>query len=238
MAGWDMRVDVDMRYTVNRAMDLVHSKGPSAASSFLYRFGVPGQVIERVIGPHAKAFLTRKCDRSSPRPILLSDVLATDELTFRQGPLPASPLEQCVEWPPARPTLYGLLASVRGGVGAGSVGVSLFDSTMDELTWIAICGDLVAFEGRRFPRRHSMCDVAFQTLHAQLFVQPHLYYEWMAQNGIFVDEALITPLILDHDRFLGTLWAVKQTDFGAEFSAAHLGMLQLHALAIATLVPH
>lgn len=227
MSHWDLRSNIEMRDTVNEALRMLDAKGPSAAAAFLYKFGVPAPVIERVLSRRANTALIGAHKFGSEHPVVLSDVLATYELSIREPGLPNSHSHPERSFREAG--VHAVLDRARPGMGADSVGISIFDEQKDELTWAAISGELAPFEGRRFPRRHSMCGVCFQTAQSQLFVQPHRFFEWMSMSGIFAEEALITPLRGQRQLFFGTMWAIMDAGNMGEFTAAHLGMLRLHA---------
>lgn len=231
----DLRTDHQTRGIVNEAVLIFRSKGASAGAIFLYRFGVPASVIERIVACEEGARLPLIKDRAKVRPTLISDVLATYQLALREPRLPLG-RQQLSNWPPKDQTLQGLLESARLATGADSVGVSLFDENLDDLTWKGIAGDLQSYSGQTIPRRNSMCDVCFQTAQSQLFLQPHRYYEWMATAGLVFKEALVTPMRGGDQFYFGTLWAIANSDSSVEFTAAHLGMLKMHAIIIRTVM--
>ena len=89
---------------------------------------------------------------------------------------------------------------------AESAGVSIFaDFRHDELTWFSTAGKAAPFQGRRYPRRHSMCGVAFARGQTELFLRPHLYFQWMAQAGMTIREGLVVPL-LSGGEIYGATW--------------------------------
>lgn len=110
---------------------------------------------------------------------------------------------------------------------AQSAGVSIFaNGQCDELTWMAVSGTLQLFASRRFPRRHSLCGVCFEHAAPQLFINPHLYFEWIAQAGITISEGLVAPLA-NEESIYGTVWLMTRDDqryFDAE-DARLLGLL-------------
>ncbi|HEY0064694.1 MAG TPA: hypothetical protein VGC21_21435 [Telluria sp.] len=220
MADCDERKDRELRATVDEGRRLRLFKGASVAANFMYRFGVPTPVIERVIYADHR-------DLPNGKPVPLSEVLATHELATR---IAASPANFPAASPQAGATLSDLVDRLRVHLQVDAVGISKFSRSCEELTWIEISGELAQFKGRRFPRRHSMCDVCFRTAQSQLFVRPQLHFRWMADNGIFVNEALITPLRGGRaELFLGTLWAVTVSDDSPLFNAGHLGVLRKYA---------
>ncbi|HEX8612088.1 MAG TPA: hypothetical protein VF800_12445 [Telluria sp.] len=102
---------------------------------------------------------------------------------------------------------------------AQSAGVSIFDNNdLDELTWGAAVGALAPYEGRRFPRSNSPCGLCFAYRSTQLFVQPHRYFAWMAQNNVHISEALVTPLIGQFGAFYGTIWVMSHDDTDIHFN--------------------
>lgn len=97
--------------------------------------------------------------------------------------------------------------------GAESAGISIFDhNDLDELTWAATVGVLAPYEGRRFPRSDSPCGVCFSYRSTQLFLRPHRYFGWMAQNDVIINEALVVPLIGQFGAFYGTIWVMSHDD--------------------------
>lgn len=226
-----MRTDQHTRGVVDEAIALCRARGASAAASFLYRFGVSAAVIERIITKEECLTATKNQEIEKDRPVLISDVLATYQLVLREPRLPGG-RKELGSWPPKNQTLQGLLESARRATGADSVGISLFDESLDDLTWIAIAGDLEKLTGEKIPRRNSMCDVCFQTAQSQLFIQPHRYFDWMAAAGLVVKEALVTPIRGGSQFYFGTLWAVANAESLTEFTAAHLGMLKMHAIVV------
>lgn len=111
--------------------------------------------------------------------------------------------------------------------GAQSAGVSLFYRyNSSELTWLRARGDLRDFEGRRFPRRHSPCGVALDANATQLFIRPHRYFQWIEQAGIYISEALVTPIMGPNGRKYGTLWMMTH-DGAHAFNQADARALEL-----------
>ncbi|MES2902479.1 MAG: hypothetical protein V4723_22315 [Pseudomonadota bacterium] len=166
----------------------------------------------------------------------LEDVLATQLLTER----PARP-----DQPVALQAVHTLLdthspLSIEAGCEhvlkschAESAGVSLFShAKYDELTWLVVRGHLARFQGRRFPHRHSMCGVCFDLDAAQLFVKPHLHFQWMQQAGIGIREALVAPLKNRRGQFEGTMWVMTHTKDHVRFNGGDLEVLELVASKI------
>lgn len=101
---------------------------------------------------------------------------------------------------------------------AQSAGVSIFaDPRYDELTWTSVAGHLEQFATRRYPRRHSLCGVCLDKRATQLFIRPHLYFQWIAQAGVRISEALVVPL-WSGDAIYGTVWVMAH-DEGRRFTA-------------------
>ncbi|MEJ7806421.1 MAG: GAF domain-containing protein [Telluria sp.] len=227
----DLRTDHQTRGIVEEAIALCRSRGANAAAAFLYRFGVSACIIERIIAREECSTATEVEDLEKARPVLISDVLATYQLVLREPRLPGG-RQELGSWPPTDQTLRGLLESARRATGADSVGVSLFDESLDNLTWIGIVGDAEKHRGQTIPRRNSMCDVCFQTAQAQLFLHPHRYFEWMTTAGFVVNEALVMPIRGGDQFYFGTLWAITNANSSVQFTAAHLGMLKMHAIIV------
>ncbi len=109
---------------------------------------------------------------------------------------------------------------------AQSAGVSIFaDARYDELTWVSTTGTLADFRQRRFPQRHSLCGVVFELRSTQLFVEPHRYFQWIAQAGVTIDEGLVVPLV-SGERLYGTIWAMTHEPVH-HFTAADEAMLAM-----------
>lgn len=224
------RKNEELRAAVEEGKRLRSEKGASLAATFMYQTGVPSSVIERVIYDPAGGQVGR--DSPSVR-ITMADVLLTHELATRVSDYapPAGALASLEVG-----NLSAVIGRLRDILQVDAVGVSLFAPSTEELTWIEIAGELRKYQGRRFPRRHSMCDVCFQTAQSQLFVRPHRYFKWMAHNGIFISEALITPLRGRSTLFIGTLWATTQNPRPVVLGAAHLAQLRLHAAEVARMI--
>ncbi len=112
--------------------------------------------------------------------------------------------------------------------GAQSAGVSLFyRHDRNELTWVRARGDLRDFEGRRFPRRHSLCGVALDANATQLFIRPHRYFQWIEQAGIYIAESLVTPIMGPNGRKFGTIWMMTHSGSAHVFNQADAAALEL-----------
>lgn len=128
----------------------------------------------------------------------LSDVLATPLLAER-GKREGSETWDTREGPVGhhrdRRSAIGLITlDSMARTGAQSAGISIFrTSVQDVLAWIIALGKLAEFQGYRFPLRHSLCGVRFDRSATQLVMEPHLYFQWIAQAGISISEALLRP---------------------------------------------
>jgi uncharacterized membrane protein YjjP (DUF1212 family) len=49
--------------------------------------------------------------------------------------------------------------------------------------------------------------VSLERRSSQLFVKPHLYFQWIAQAGVTISEGLVVPLF-DGPEIYGTIWAM------------------------------
>lgn len=170
----------------------------------------------------------------------LSDVLATNLLAFRRGD--QDQRSKAVEASAAVDlssninftSVCRLLANEALRLcRAESAGITIFDKNgKDELTWITIAGALSEFEGRRFPRRHSLCGISFDTKEIQLFIEPHRYFQWMRDAGITIDEALVCPLFGPEENLYGTIWTMTHEDQTKQFEQPDARILmQLAAVA-------
>ncbi len=167
----------------------------------------------------------------------LNYVLATKELAVRPKPegfAQTQPLNQ------ARRTFSSLVELVEHGVttlGTDAVGISQFsDGSGPELKWVAVAGTMREYEDRRFPLRHSMCGICFETGRPQLFVHPERFFKWMGVNGIGAIEALVAPVLSEQGAFLGTIWAMRHLKTSASFNQVHVEVLQVYALEVARLL--
>lgn len=120
--------------------------------------------------------------------------------------------------------LHAIAAQAARLCRADSAGISIFEnSRYDELTWTAVTGVMRQYEGRRFPRRHSMCGVCLEKRMAQLFISPHRYFRWMADAGIEIETALVAPIV-QRQCIPGTIW-IMQHDIAPRFHAQHAQIL-------------
>ena len=164
-------------------------------------------------------------------------VLATKELEIRPTPdglAYTEPLNQARR-------IFGsvgeLVEHAVSTLGTDAVGISHFsDTSGPELKWVAVAGTMREFEKRRFPLRHSMCGVCFETGKPQLFVHPERFFKWMGFNGIGAIEALVVPVRSDHGTFLGTIWAMRHMATSPSFNQVHLEVLEIYALDVARLL--
>ena len=120
--------------------------------------------------------------------------------------------------------LHGIVEQAAQLCSADSAGISIFENPhYDELTWTAVTGPLRQFEGRRFPRRNSMCGVCLEHRKAQLFIYPHRHFRWMAEAGIKIETALVVPIV-QRQHIPGTIW-IMQHDIAPRFNAGDAQML-------------
>ena len=148
--------------------------------------------------------------------MLLEEVLATERLAVLDPNRPVD--KQALLAPFAQlqsstesEVWDAVTEQVRALCGAESAGISIFaDRRYDELTWVSVVGELAPYATRRFPRRHSLCGVSLERRSAQLFVKPHLYFQWIAQAGVTISEGLVAPLFSGDDIY-GTIWAMFHT---------------------------
>ena len=153
--------------------------------------------------------------------IHLRDVLATGDLAEAAGSTipPTAPRDDAFLRFADDATLHHIVAVARTACSADSAGISLFDKRAhDELRWAVVAGDLAGFESRRFPLRHSLCGVCFDRRSAQLFKRPHLYFQWMALNDIFIESGLVYPVVDVSGAFIGTIWVMTNEDSSTQFS--------------------
>lgn len=142
----------------------------------------------------------------------LSDVLATELLNERE-PAPgkartrdsAGSVDALSENSLAR-----IAERARAACGAQSSGISIFrKGEKVESKWLLTTGVMAQYEGSAFPLRHSVCGVAADLGCTQLFIKPHLYFRWIEHAGVYISEALVTPLRAADGRCFGTLWVMS-----------------------------
>lgn len=170
----------------------------------------------------------------------LSEVIATGMLASRRGHDVAR--SDAVAASAALPSLLGLSFKASARLltrhalllcSSQSAGISVFDKGgNEELTWISVAGLLADFEGRRYPRRHSLCGVSFDSRAIELFVQPHRYFQWMQLARIVINEALVCPIFSPSGKLYGTIWVMSHDDDSIHFEEADARVLmQLAAVA-------
>lgn len=179
-------------------------------------------------------------DHSDKISMRLSEVIATGMLASRRGH--DTTRSDAVAASAALPSFLGLSFKASAHLltrhalllcGAQSAGISVFDKgSNDELTWISVAGVLADFEGRRYPRRHSLCGVSFDSRAIELFVQPHRYFQWMLLAGIVINEALVCPIFSPNGSLYGTIWVMSHDNGNIQFEEADARVLmQLAAVA-------
>lgn len=172
----------------------------------------------------------------------LSDILATDQLFARAAALPpiqegaASALPITLKRMSHLELIRLRCDEAMQECGAQSAGVTVFnDTSSPELTWLAATGVAKSFEGRRFPQRHSLCDVSFDRRAPQLFIEAQSYFLWMGEAGLRVREALVVPLRSPNGKFFGALW-IMQHDAGVQFTQQDVERLDHLATGVYALV--
>lgn len=155
----------------------------------------------------------------------LSEIIATDQLESRprrngdKAGIGLAPRVVPQEGVTLRDALRARCDEALRRCAAQSAGISIFDNDdLDELTWAATAGVLAPYEGRRFPRSDSPCGICFSYRSTQLFLHPHLYFHWMADNDVFISEALVAPLIGQFGAFYGTIWVMSHDDPDIHFN--------------------
>lgn len=141
----------------------------------------------------------------------LSDVLVTPLLAQRMPSVSkmrrtASALAS----PLASESLVCIARRAREACGAESAGISIFrKSNPIESRWIVATGVMSEYAGSGFPLRHSLCGVTAELRLPQLFAKPQRYFKWIDHAGIYISEALVTPLIDNERRLIGTIWVMS-----------------------------
>jgi hypothetical protein len=107
-------------------------------------------------------------------------------------------------------TVEELAEIARIRCGARSAGVSMFQRADPvQSRWIVVAGQLREFAGSRFPLRHSLCGVAAEYGATQLFKTPQRYFKWIGHAGLYISEALVTPMCNDEGKCFGTVWVMS-----------------------------
>lgn len=166
--------------------------------------------------------------------MMLSDVLLTEQLALRapsagkiarvrkRGPLP--PMEG--------KSILDIAEIARVHCGAQSSGVSLFRRAEPvNSQWVVTTGALLEYEGCRFPLRHSLCGVASERKATQLFVNPQRYFKWIEHAGIYISEALVSPMLDSRQRCFGAVWVMSHRGARPRFDM--LNARDLEAIAVA-----
>jgi hypothetical protein len=154
--------------------------------------------------------------------MMLSDVLLTEELALRVPPLDG--IDQARERGllPAMDgkSIFDVAEIARVRCGAQSSGVSLFRRAEPvNSQWVVATGILLEYEASRFPLRHSLCGVASERKATQLFVTPQRYFKWIEHAGIYISEALVSPMFDSRLRCFGTIWVMNHHGARPRFDA-------------------
>ena len=170
----------------------------------------------------------------------LSDVLATDLLNEREtapGKARTGDSDALVDDSDEN-SLARIAERARAACGAQSSGISIFrKGEKVESKWLVTTGKMAQYEGSAFPLRHSGCGVAADLGYTQLFVKPHLYFRWIEHAGVYISEALVTPLRAADGRCFGTLWVMSHENSLPRFDRGDASELEsLGADAAAALV--
>lgn len=111
--------------------------------------------------------------------------------------------------------------------GSTSAGISEFapDAGGDSVfRWRDLHGELAQFEGATTPRNFSPCGVCIDRLEATLTKHPERYYDWISDAGVVCPEVLLVPLVVAHEKPLGTLWVVSARE--GQFDRGHAKSLE------------
>ena len=167
--------------------------------------------------------------------MLLSDVLETPLLASREpSAAKRRRREKIGVWGDlSRLSVADLAEEARARCGAQSAGVSLFRRAEPIASeWIVARGVLSAFQGSRFPLRHSLCGVAADFHSTQLFIKPQRYFKWMDHAGVYFSEALVTPLADASGRCFGMVWAMSHRGTRPSFDEGDAQALEAIAVAL------
>lgn len=171
--------------------------------------------------------------------MLLSDVLETPLLATRESSMARRRRREkagsSAELSPL--SIVELAEAARAQCEAQSAGISLFrraDPIASE--WITVTGALSDFKGSRFPLRHSLCGVTADYHSTQLFIKPHRYFKWMDHAGVFISEALVTPLFDAGGHCFGTVWAMSHRGARPNFDEGDAHALEAIAVAVSLIL--
>lgn len=164
--------------------------------------------ISRAISPADVDISGRLASRPAPTPDYQREKLAIQDLTARMANRPGEVL----------PRLTALALEL---CEADSAGVSVL--TGEEFRWLALIGKLAVFDGMTTPLNDSPCGVCLERLTPVLMEHPEKAYSWIANAGISVPEVLLTPLVVNADEPIGTVWVVARE--GQKFHAGHARLM-------------
>ncbi|MET4697033.1 two-component sensor histidine kinase [Constrictibacter sp. MBR-5] len=145
------------------------------------------------------------------------DVFITDELNTRApGRVDSLKEKQALQdlagrmssWPEeVLPRFVELAMEMTEG---SSAGLSLYEEepAPGVFRWRWLQGLLSPFEGTTVPRDFSPCGVALDRNDIVLCAHPERVYNWIAEAGLTIPEALLVPLYLGGTVPLGTLWII------------------------------
>lgn len=156
------------------------------------------------------------------KPVILDEVVITEELSHRATRLPNLHSEnqalhalarQLVKKPEIM--LQNLVELALDLCQAGSAGVSLLEQTPsgeEIFRWVALAGALAANKGGTAPCHFSPCGICLSRGAAQLFSYPHRYFNYFEEAKPQIVETLVLPLFASDDQALGTLWIVSHDE--------------------------
>ncbi len=121
-------------------------------------------------------------------------------------------LTQTIAGQPER-ALQALVESAMVLTSAQSAGISITDveGTDEVFRWVATGGQLAGHAGGTMPRWFSPCGDVLRVQHQLLMEQPVRHYPYIAQLGLPIHEALLSP-IRREDVPVGTVWVVMHDD--------------------------
>jgi two-component sensor histidine kinase len=147
----------------------------------------------------ARVYITEQLDLRPPKfADHLQEKRAIQDLAMRMAEAPEEVL----------PRLVDLAMSLTGGASAG---LSLYEPqpAPGMFRWRYVRGQMARFEGAAAPRDFSPCGVTLDRNGPVLSLHPERVYDWIAQAGIVVPEALLVPLRVEGGQPVGTLWIVS-----------------------------
>jgi signal transduction histidine kinase len=171
--------------------------------------------------------------QSSPRTIVLDDVIITARLAERTSKPPDFQAEnktllnladQISEDPE---NIWRRLATVALTLcNAGTAGISLLERTPEDrevFRWVALVGGYESYVGGTTPRDFSPCGTCLDRGAPQLYSYPGSYFKYLDRGHVPIVEGLVVPIPSANGQ-IGTIWVVSHTE-DVQFTAEDVRIL-------------